>query len=93
MSLHRSPTALGAFLRRLKGRLGAPKATTATAYKLARLIWRMLKHGTEYVVKGLAEYEAKFRQQAIRALERKAKNLGYELHPVAVASGAPSPTT
>jgi transposase len=70
---------LAAFLRRIKGRLGAPKATTATAYKLARLVWRMLKHGTEYVVTGLADYEAKFRERTLRALQRKAKNLGYQL--------------
>jgi transposase len=82
MTLHRSSTALGAFLRRLKGRLGAPKAMTATAYKLARLIWNMLRHGTDYVIKGLAEYEAKFRERTLRALERKAKNLGYQLMPV-----------
>ena len=78
-SLHKSQTALGAFLRRLKGRLGAPKATTATAYKLARLIWRMLKHGTDYVLKDMAEYEAKFRGKTIKALERKAKAFGYQL--------------
>jgi transposase len=82
VALHRSPSALGAFLRRLKGRLGAPKAITATAYKLARLIWRMLKRGTEYVVQGLAAYEAKFRERSVRALERKATNLGYQLVPV-----------
>jgi transposase len=82
MTLHRSQTAIGAFLRRLKGRLGAPKAYTATAYKLARLIWKMLKHGTEYVVKGLAEYEARFRERSLHALKRKAQSLGYELVPV-----------
>jgi len=86
-SLHKSQTALGAFLRRLKGRLGAPKATTATAYKLARLIWRMLKHGTDYVLKGMAEYEAKFRERTVNALQRKAKHFGYQLVPL------PVPTT
>jgi len=44
-SLHHSKSALGAFFRRLKTRLGAPKAITATAHKLARLIYRMLKCG------------------------------------------------
>jgi transposase len=48
-SLHHSKSALGAFFRRLKTRLGAPKAITATAHKLARLIYRMLKCGTDYV--------------------------------------------
>jgi transposase len=82
MTLHRSHSAIGAFLRRLKGRLGAPKAYTATAYKLARLIWRLLKHGTDYVVQGMAEYEAKYRERTIRAMQRKAKTLGYQLLPI-----------
>jgi transposase len=83
-SLHKSQTALGAFLRRLKGRLGAPKATTATAYKLARLIWRMLKHGTDYVLQGMAKYEAHFRERTVQALQRKAKTFGYQLVPLPV---------
>ena len=40
---------LGAYLRRQKARLGAPKAVTATAHKLARLVYMMLKQGTAYV--------------------------------------------
>jgi len=47
-TLHRSQTALGAFFRRLKSRLGAPKATTAAAHKLAVIIYNMLKNGTAY---------------------------------------------
>lgn len=82
-SLHRSQTALGGFFRRLKGRLGAPKAITATAYKLARLVYRLLKYGHDYVARGLAEYEAAFRDRTLRALERKAKALGFVLVPAA----------
>lgn len=78
----RSDTALGGFYRRLKGRLGAPKAITATAYKLARLVYRMLKHGQEYVAQGLEQYEAQFRERTLQALKRKAKKLGFELTPV-----------
>ena len=48
-ALHRSDSALGAFLRRKKAHLGAPKAITATAHKLARLIYTMLRYGQEYV--------------------------------------------
>ena len=47
--LHRSDSALGAFLRRKKAHLGAPKAITATAHKLARLIYSMLRYGQDYV--------------------------------------------
>ena len=44
-ALHRSDSALGAFLRRKKAHLGAPKAITATAHKLARIIYSMLRYG------------------------------------------------
>ena len=47
-ALHRSDSALGAFLRRKKAQLGAPKAITATAHKLARTIYSMLRYGQEY---------------------------------------------
>jgi transposase len=55
--LHHSHSALGAFFRRLQARLGAPKAITATAHKLARLVYRLLKYGEDYVAQGMAEYE------------------------------------
>ena len=51
-ALHRSDSALGAFLRRKKAHLGAPKAITATAHKLARLIYTMLRYGQAYVDAG-----------------------------------------
>ena len=56
-ALHRSDSALGAFLRRKKAHLGAPKAITATAHKLARLIYSMLRYGQEYVAAGAEYYE------------------------------------
>ena len=56
-ALHRSDSALGAFLRRKKAHLGAPKATTATAHKLARLVYSMLRYGQEYVDAGAEYYE------------------------------------
>ena len=56
-ALHRSDSALGAFLRRKKAHLGAPKAITATAHKLARLIYSMLRHGQDYVDAGAEYYE------------------------------------
>jgi transposase len=79
--LHHSHSALGAFLRRLKARLGAPKAITATAHKLARLVYRLLKHGEDYVAQGMAEYEQAYRERAVQHLARKAKALGYKLLP------------
>jgi hypothetical protein len=80
-SLHRSQSALGAFFRRLKSRLGAPKAITATAYKLARIVYRLLKHGTAYAAQGLAEYEQQFRERTLRHLHRRAAAFGLMLVP------------
>jgi transposase len=78
-ALHRSQSALGAFLRRLKARLGAPKAITATAHKLARLVYALLKHGTAYAAQGVQEYEQRYRERVVKNLSRRAKELGYEL--------------
>lgn len=78
-SLHHSRSALGAFYRRLRGRLGAPKAITATAHKLARLIYRMLRFGTEYVDSGQAYYEHRYQTRVISQLTRRAQQLGYTL--------------
>lgn len=77
--LQRSQSALGAFFRRMKARLGTPKAITATAHKLARLIYTMLKHGTAYVRQSLADYEQQYRDRTVQSLTRRAKALGYAL--------------
>lgn len=79
--LPHSQRAVGAFFRRRKARLGAPKAITATAHKLARLIYSMLKHGPTYVRQGMDEYEQQYRQRAVKNLRRRAHEVGYELHP------------
>ena len=72
----------------MKSRLGTPKAITATAHKLARLIYRMLKHGTAYVAQGLEEYEQQYQQRVVKSLSRKARDLGYELVKPRVVSPA-----
>jgi transposase len=64
-------------LRRMKARLGTPKAITATAHKLARLIYTRLKHGTAYVRESLADYEQHYRDRIVQHLTRRAKALGY----------------
>jgi transposase len=80
-TLQKSATALGAFYRRMKGRLGSPSAITATAHKLARLIYRLLKHGELYVRQGLDEYERKHRQRMLHHLNKTARDLGFQLTP------------
>lgn len=62
-TLRASHSYLGAQFRRLRTRLGNPKAITAMAAKQARLVYRMLKYGQEYLDKGTALYEEKYRQQ------------------------------
>lgn len=80
-SLVHSKSALGAHHRRMRARLGKPEAVTATAHKLARIIYAMLKNQTEYVDLGEEQYEERARQRAINSLERKAKKLGFQLVP------------
>jgi transposase len=91
-ALHRSQSALGAFLRRLKSRVGAPKAITATAHKLARLVYSLLKHGTSYVTVGMAEYERAYGERVVGNLSRRAKELGYALVESVELAVEPRPT-
>ena len=75
-TLERSQSALGAHYRRMKGRLGAAEAITATAHKFARLIYRLIKHGETYVREGLENYEKKNRERKLRTLQKMAQSLG-----------------
>ena len=75
----RTQTPLGMFYRRIKSRIGGMGAVTATAHKLARLVYRMLKYGKEYVQQGMEDYAAKMKANVERALRRKAGALGYDL--------------
>jgi transposase len=78
-SLHHSQGALGGFLRRMKGRLGTQAAVTATAHKLARIVYLALKHGMTYVRQSQEEYEAQMKEKQLKALRRKARQLGLEV--------------
>ena len=84
----KSPLAL--FYRRIKSRIGGKGAITATAHKLACLVYRMLKYGKDYVKQSIEEYERKIKQQMERSLRRKAAALGYQL--VAKPAAEPVPT-
>jgi transposase len=77
--LHASKGALGAFLRRKKSHLGAPQAVTATAHKLARIVYMALRHGLAYVRQTQEDYEAQVRDRQIKAVKRKARQLGLEV--------------
>jgi transposase len=80
-SLHHSHTALGAKYRRLRGKLGAPKAITAMAHHLTRLLYRMLRFGTEYHDKGMEHYERRYRETQIKWLQKQAAMLNMQLTP------------
>ena len=88
--LHHAHCALGAFLRRLKGRLGMPKAITATAHKLARIVYRMLKYGKAYVDVGVQYYEQRYRERVLNGLKRRAAEMGFELLPAGMLTTLPS---
>ena len=78
-TLIRSRSYLGAQYRRLRTKLGAPKAITAMAHRLARLVYRMLKYGHEYVDKGTQFYDQRLREQQLQLLKKKAAALGLRL--------------
>ncbi|MGH9724986.1 MAG: IS110 family transposase [Candidatus Acidiferrales bacterium] len=78
-SLERSRSALGAFYRRMKARLGNAEAVTATAHKLARLIYRLIKYGENYVRQGMEDYEKKFQERRLYGLKRAAALMGFDL--------------
>ncbi len=81
-SLKTSDSALGAYFRRMRTRLGAPEATTATAHKLARIIYFMLKYRKPFHDWGADYYEQQYRIRVLRNLNRRAAKLGFRLEPV-----------
>jgi transposase len=78
-SLMRSKSYLGAYLRRQRSRLGAPKAITALAHKLARIVYHLVRYGMAYVKQTEAAYAAQVRERLERQLRRRAMELGFEL--------------
>jgi transposase len=82
-SLTRSKTALGAFYRRIRVRVGPAEAITATARKLAVLYYSLLKHGSAYVEIGQTVYEQKYQQRRLNSVQKLALAMGYRLIPAA----------
>jgi transposase len=79
VTVGRTQTALGAFYRRLSARVGKAKAVTATARKIATLIYNTLRHGMNYADPGASYYEERYRARVLANLQRRAKSLGYVL--------------
>lgn len=78
-TLEHSQTALGAYYRRMKAKLGAAEGITATAHKLARILYRLIKHGDAYIQTGLEQYEQKHRLRKLQSLRKTAASLGMQL--------------
>jgi transposase len=78
-ALRTSQSALGAYFRRLCARMDKPKAVTAAAHKLARLIYTMLTKGEEYTDQGQDYYEERYRERLLRQLSKRAEKLGMRL--------------
>jgi len=78
-ALRTSQSALGAYFRRMCSRMDKPKAITATAHKLARLIYTMLTKGEEYTDQGQDYYEERYRERVLRQLSKRAQALGMTL--------------
>ena len=78
-TLSRSKSALGAFYRRLRSRLGPEKAINAAAHKLARMIYLTLKHQRPYIDPGPDSYSQRHRDHILKSMEKRARLLGYML--------------
>jgi len=80
-AVKRSDCVFGSFYRRLRGRLDKAQATVATAHMIARVVYRMLKYKVEYETINIEEYEARYRDQQIKYMKKKAAKLGFHLVP------------
>ncbi len=87
-SLSRSPSVLGAFFRRMRAKLGAPKAITATAHKLARIVYHLLTTHEPYDETRLAAAEADHRRRTESRVRAQARALGFQLVPVTEQSAS-----
>ena len=79
LNLGRGKSAIAGFYRRIKGKLGTPKAITATARKLACMFYRLLKYGQEYVEQGIETYEKKYQETMVANLQKQATRLGFSV--------------
>lgn len=85
-SVARSHCAVGTFYHRLKARLGPAQAQGATAHRIARVVYRLLKYKVEYQPLSAEEYEQQFREREIHHLQRKAARFGFTLTPAGAVS-------
>jgi len=82
VAVGKTNTALGAFYRRLSARAGKAKAITATARKIATLVYNTLRYGMKYVDPGEDYYEARYKKRVLDNLSKRAASLGFSLQPI-----------
>lgn len=85
-ALRSSKSALGAYFRRMCSHMDKPKAVTAAAHKLARLIYTLLTKGEEYTDQGQDYFEERYRERVIRQITQRAAKLGLSVVPTAQAT-------
>ena len=85
---HHAKNALGAFYRRIASRSGGAKAIVATARKIAERFWRLLTGRGDYVRQAMDHYEEAYRLKLTKGLAKRAKELGYQLTPIAPPTSA-----
>jgi transposase len=93
MTIGRTSTYLGAFYRRLAARIGKAKAITATARKLAVIIYHMIDRGVPFHEPGIESFNEQHRNRLLKNLERRAKSLGLQLLPEQTSTVAPGGVT
>ena len=89
----RSDSAVGAYYRAMRARLGPQQAIVATAHKIARIVYHLLTTHEAYEEEHAAEYEQKQRERELKHLQRRAQKLGYALAPASatIPASAPEP--
>jgi len=80
-SLQQSQSALGDFYRRMRAKLGAPKAITAAAHKLARIVYHLLTTKEAYEDSVFVRAEERYRNRSENRLKAQAQALGFTLVP------------
>lgn len=82
-TLYRSKTALGSFFRRMRAKFGAPKAITATAHKMAKILYHMIKSKKNFRELGLDYYESQYQKRVLASLKKRAREFGFDVVPLA----------
>src|SRR5215216_6405785 len=90
-SVARSDSAVGAYYRSMRARKGPEQANVATAHKIARIVYHLLKYGAAYEEESAAVYEQKRQERELRAITRRANKLGYTLTQLGESTATSSP--